>query len=149
MSHTRNYAEGFPKCHAKTAFGVLRFIKRLILDEPKRYDQCEVRHVQGETDYTPDKGYPLCGTVGCVAGLGSTILFPMRSFASMEAFGNAIGLSIDQQDVLFDGCALITINKTGAQPQTRAYARLGARHIERFIQANIAQLKRTKVKVPR
>ncbi len=55
------------RTRAKTAYGVLSEVRRLILDEPLRYDQT-VLLVRRDEGYSRPMGFPKCGTVGCRAG---------------------------------------------------------------------------------
>lgn len=142
-----------PKSRAKTAFGLLSEIRRLILAEPKRYNQERyIARVGGRNDadeIDPEiypKGAPACGTVGCVAGWVATLKHG-DAFAYLETAGMAaasLGLTHIQAGELFGGDALDQLIGN-ACPQTKAYAQAGAAHIARFQKKYAQQLKATKV----
>lgn len=59
--------KALPKSKAKTAYGLLSEVRRLILEEPKRYDQgafiCRIGGKGRSWDLDPEQA-PACGTVG-------------------------------------------------------------------------------------
>lgn len=142
----------------KTAFDLLTHVRRLILDEPRRYDQGlyivseKLKNLQYQIDSERNSGNPkyaapACGTVGCVAGwvslLGVRAEFPQLAD---QIATKVLGLNPYQSTKLFDGGALHQYLKLGQNlpnTGTRAYARLGAKHIAVFIAANEPQLKDT------
>lgn len=128
-----------PLSRAKTAYGLLSEIRRLILDEPKRYDQTDVlrtRPLYGTGSY-----WPSCGTVGCVAGWATTLKGkPSRDgWKTLMRARHILGLDAQQADDLFDGGA------AGHDPQKPGHARRGAYHIAAFQVAHAKQLKAKKL----
>lgn len=132
-----------PKSKAKTAYGLLTEVKRLILAEPKRYRQT-TWGVRESVD-GPVYDMPACGTVACVAGWVMTLKRPRKplDFLTGENAQKILGLSETQHTELFAAYALVS--RTSAAPQTLAYAKAGAAHIAAFQQKYAAQLKAKKV----
>lgn len=137
--------KALPKSKAKTAYGLLSEVRRLILAEPKRYDQTTYVARVGGAGRSADLDAiglkrPDCGTVGCVAGWVAT-LKAERAFAS-ELTGlvaaNILGLDQEQRGELFRGNALGNIK---ASKQTKRYAVAGAAHIAKFQEKHAKQLK--------
>lgn len=129
-----------PKSKAKNAFDLLSEVQRLILAEPKRYNQAVwLSHGSPKTD----PAYPSCGTIGCVAGWVATLKGAQSTAAkhTVERATEVLGLSKDQVWDLFDGGAL----DATARPGTLTYARAGVRHIRRFQKAHREQLLAKKV----
>jgi hypothetical protein len=67
-----------PKSKAKTAYGLLSEVRKLILEEPKRYDQgIYIARINGANDSVDLRSEyrqePACGTVACVAGWVATL----------------------------------------------------------------------------
>lgn len=134
-----------PKSRAKTAYGLLNEVKRLILAEPKRYDQGTfIARRNGHSRLFDPQDFPACGTVGCVAGWVATLKTEkLFEYGATPLIAKRIlGLDRLQQAELFDGCAGATIEHTA---QTLKHAQAGVAHIERFQQRYSAQLRRTKV----
>lgn len=134
-----------PTSKAKTAYGLLSDICRIITEEPKRYDQSfwiyRPYGDNGASSY-PDKGFPSCGTVACVAGWVATLKAPTRQFHAADTKGIAADvLGIDSMSAsrLFDGAAI------GFYPQTDTHAAAGVAHIRRFQKKYRAQLLAKKV----
>lgn len=124
-----------PKSRAKTAYGLLSEIRRLIVDEPKRYNQRTVVYFGATGDRAP-----ACGTVGCVAGW---IYALKRRGAKRNRDGEdviefaeqTLGLDVGAMSRLVDGSA------AGREPQTARHAKRGAAHIARFQKKYATQLK--------
>lgn len=140
--------KALPKSKAKTAYGLLSEIRKLILAEPTRYDQhnwivCDnvPRLSNGKNSFPYDE-MPHCGTVGCVAGWVRALKAP-TSRASFHATGRLaakiLGLDHGQGMDLFEPYAAV------GNPQSVHHARSGAAHIERFQKKHATQLKATKV----
>ena len=130
-----------PKSKAKTAYGLLTEVKRLILKEPKRYDQ--TLWIVGRTggDHLVDRSFPACDTVGCVFGWVAMLKGPLK-FEFDETYSIArkiLGLT--------EGQTYKLVHPSAAKhpPQTKAHAQSGARHITRFQKTYMAQLKAKKV----
>ncbi len=122
-----------PKLRAKTAYGLLGQIARLIVEEPKRYNQSKWIAVKGNDDHAaeglPERGFPACNTVGCAAGwvCALTMKNPPLYWSVEDEATEILGLEgsgIEWE--LFDETA------GGPKPQTKAHARRGAKHIEKF-----------------
>ena len=139
--------QSIPKSRAKTAYGLLSEVKRLIVEEPKRYDQTIFLSRLGDMWLEPND-YPACGTIGCVAGWVVAIkcerILPTYQIA--EKATKILGLSPEQADELMESCALENYTKKELPTEgTRAYAKLGARHITRFQKRYTRQLKAKRV----
>lgn len=133
----------------KNAYQLLSYVCKLILEEPKRYNQ--------ELYFDFDKTHlSVCGTVACVAGWVSTLKGPGIKDADNAGpiAARVLGLNTTQAHDLFSGAALyaygehVRVGKDPAkqdliasQPQTVAYARLGVKHIRKFMKEHETQLK--------
>lgn len=126
-----------PKSKAKTANGLLSEIRKLILAEPKRYDQFdwlsfEVRGLLA----------PACGTVGCVGGW--TVFLKQGRRSNTPSAAGILGLSDSQADELFrGGAAGRRRGRDGVETEQSiaAHARRGAAHIRRFQKKHATQLR--------
>lgn len=133
-----------PKSKAKTAYSLLSEIAKLIIAEPKRYNQERFLTVRGGREQAP-RGFPACGTVGCVAGWVAALKGPKGArtrYQDVQTVATDIlGLDHYQSDQLFSGSALSSaVDGLGPNPQTVSHARHGVKHIRRFQEANRAQL---------
>lgn len=165
----------FPKLpkRVKTAYDLLAYVREVILEEPKRYDQslyvitdATLSGIAGPwEDYIAERGVgaPACGTVACVAGWTASLVLPVGLIGKLGAGSSdriatrALGLTQAQSDYLFDGGVLghhLTAKETerlNAKGKimfdygTPAYARVGARHIAKFLRKNKAQLQAVKL----
>jgi hypothetical protein len=115
-----------PKSRAKTAYGVLSEVRKLILQEPLRYDQTNILSFK-EIDNEYDT-YPSCGTVGCIAGWITVLTCPKpkRETFPWDYAVDRLGLTWEQSIALFTAVA------ADGEGQTRYHARSGAEHIARF-----------------
>lgn len=138
----RRVSRALPTSKAKNAYDLLSEIAALIIEEPKRYNQGI--YVRRASDpYVKEEKLPACGTVGCVAGWVMTLKDPMSQRRSDDVGRYAqrvLKLDDGQAIELFSGMAII------GTPQTRVYAKRGARHIEAFQQRYADQLKATRVR---
>lgn len=137
-----------PKSKAKTAYGLLSEIRKLILEEPKRYYQGSWR----ASDWLAPEQLPACGTVCCVAGWVDTLKSPKpagdkdwdviedRPLAAARAI-RILGLSENQSWTLFNGHAAGDYSNS----DPAAHAKRGAAHIARFQKKYAAQLKAKRV----
>lgn len=132
------------KSKAKTAYALLSEIRRLILAEPRRYNQnwwlTRGRPTKRAKDDAP-RGIPSCGTVGCVAGWVYALKH-RGDHVDEECFAaKVLGLESDRgmAHALFAGGILT------APAQTLAHAKEGAAHIARFQKTYERRLKATKV----
>lgn len=139
-----------PVSRAKTAYGLLTEIRRLILAEPKRYDQTDTVTFWTERDISSLDSHDrrefapgACGTVGCVAGWVYAMKSPRgrkrRQGLTLRFAQRLLGLNDDQAEGLFEGTSF------GARPGTARHARHGADHIANFQHDHRAQLRATKV----
>jgi len=131
-----------PVSHAKTAYGLLGEIARLIVEEPKRYNQHGWLQREQDRSQMQPVEYPSCGTVGCVAGWVVALKAKRRPnyFRTGDKAADILGLDVDQHDELFGSSAAGETDR-----QTPEHAEAGASHIRRFMQANRAQLLAKKV----
>lgn len=122
-----------PVSRAKTAYGLLAEIEKLILAEPLRYDQEHVLHQGDEAiDVYGEDSVPKCGTVGCVAGWVVVLKRPEVSVsAAWDAAQEVLGLSSNEADDLFAGGAC-----GDTMPQTKEHAEAGVAHIRAFREAH-------------
>ena len=137
-----------PVSKAKTAYGLLSEIRKLILAEPNRYFQGAWRLTKD--NLTEDEKMPACGTIGCVAGWVD-VLKSKRPLPANAAWERGIefqrrgmeilGLSNSQAGRLFDGEAAGFRIRIGVVE----HARRGAEHIARFQKRYAAQLKAKRV----
>lgn len=152
---------------AKTAYGHLSWIRKLILDEPKRYNQKSwivgprvepslwSHHMDKQISLYAAEGLPQCGTVACVAGWAIASFqetYPKSQINISFKAEKLLGLTESQADELFGGDAIEKLyrEKFGydsdvPKPQTSEFAALGAEHIANFQQKYKSQLKRTKL----
>lgn len=133
-----------PTSRAKTAYDLLSDISRIIVAEPKRYNQritLARRSDRGSSRRYAfrENDYPACGTIGCVAGWVVALKRPRTREAITVAAERVLGLDGTQ------GCQLFTAAAAPGSTQTAAHAQRGAAHIARFQEKYAAQLKATKV----
>ena len=129
ISAKRTKTAALPQSKAKTAYELLNEVKRVILADPKRYDQ-GVFIARKSSDALNVESYPACGTVACVAGWACILKDRGQAGTTIDMAAWLLGLNNKQADALFS----VTAFNTTALPQTRAYARAGAQHITRFQQ---------------
>jgi len=134
-----------PKSKAKNAYELLDEVKKLILAEPKRYNQENWMVKQkdyGQTlPYDARKGFSQCGKVACVAGWVATLKPGIGGGSLAERARQILGIGHVQSYELFDGAAI----SLSLEPQTPAYAKAGVEHIERFQERHQEQLLAQKV----
>jgi len=137
-----------PKSKAKTAYGLLSEIRKLILEEPKRYDQTNVLRVGSDATAKYHSLTPACGTVGCVAGwvcvlTGNQML---TGWDVLDKADEVLGLT----DAGIPEMRLFGEERAGSrdnesQSSIRAHAARGAAHIAEFQKKYAAQLKAKRV----
>ncbi len=150
-----------PRFKGGTAWDLLNQICTTILEEPKRYNQedwlTDVFSVWKEgaykIEYKVDESvlddYPMCGTIGCVAGWTVSMTDSKNTGGIGETAAKILGLTKEQADQLFSGAAiehtLERLNQSIRQvrPGTYEYAVLGANHIQHFMAEHEEQLKAT------
>ena len=125
----------------KTAYGVLAYVRRLILAEPLRYNQHETLLFDVRDD-NPFAEPPPCGTVGCRAGWVTMVISPTprRIHDPIMYAQHKLGLTESQADTLFSGQACGV-----TRPQTRAHARTGAKGIATFLKRYSKQLRAKRI----
>ncbi len=136
-----------PKSKAKTAYGLLSEVRRIILEEPQRYNQ-SLYLVYGQEAlsrafWVPPDQRPSCGTVGCVAGWvvalkGDTTL---TCYSVLHEAGRILGLSDKQAAPLFAYTSVPTRREVGGVK----HAEYGEKHIAKFQKRHAAQLKAKRV----
>lgn len=134
-----------PRSHATNAYDLLNEVRTLILDEPKRYNQTiylRRRQKPGQ------KGFPGCGTIGCVAGWVYTLKSRKRKSTDTDGVADEaakiLGISYDQRS-LFSGEAANEAAGRHTKPQTRDHAKGGAAHIKAFQDEHEDQLRAKKL----
>jgi hypothetical protein len=136
-----------PVSKAKTAYGLLSEIRKLILEEPKRYDQSS--WLLNDEDMFGFKygseaavAVPACGTIGCVAGWVTVLKRrkPRNFLIAIEA-ADILGLTLTQRTSLFSPKACGDREKIGPD----RHADRGAAHIARFQKRHAKQLKAKRV----
>lgn len=130
---TAKQSRGFPTSRAKTAYGLLSDIAKLALQEPKRMAMAEWM-MDERRDSAPDRGFPKCGSVGCIGGWTEALRPRNRA-------DQTLGLSIAQEDELFYDPKLTCAD----HQQTVAHAKAVARHIAKFQRKYAKQLKAKRV----
>ena len=123
--------KALPKSKAKTAYGLLSDVCKLILEEPKRYSQRIYIARNGHDDFGEMSvvEYPSCNTVGCVAGWVASLR--TKRFAYEDTFNIArdiLGLTESQALELFHERAVDSL----FVPQTPKHAKAGVKHIRAF-----------------
>ncbi len=134
--------KSMPTSKAKTAYGLLSEICKLITEEPKRYAQMIWIARKSNEHESCGMNFPPCGTVGCVAGWVATLKGPQQFEGSAVSTiaSRVLGLRSDEQNrELFDAKAV------NGRIQTTEYAAEGVKHIRRFQQKYASQLKAKKV----
>lgn len=127
--------DAMPKSTATNAYELLDEIKALALEEPKRIDMNNWRLSDGDVfPALTRRGYPACGTVGCIGGWVEVL-----SGCRPNGAEGILGLSSAQSNELFWDPALITHGKSHGQ--TAKHARLTVQHIARFQAKYESQLK--------
>jgi hypothetical protein len=136
-----------PVSKAKTAYGLLSEIRKLILEEPKRYDQENTLNTGRDAKEIYGALAPSCGTVGCVAGWVAALKAPRRVNHEdpLDVADEILGLGDNDINCweLFDG------DKAGVRWITEKsiakHAERGAEHIAKFQKKYAAQLKARRV----
>jgi len=148
-----------PRSSAKTTLGLLRAVKRAILEEPKRVNMgvytCKLRP---ETTYSYQA--PACGTVGCFAGwvsilagqglvdddapakalLGEDLDYTFKAYSYRH---NHFGELVRDTENVFNSGSGDACSDT--RPGTRAHAKAVVARIDRFIEKNYDKLKGRKL----
>lgn len=132
-----------PKSKAKNAYELLGEIRKLILENPLRYDQgVYLDHKAKDPIFGPTrKKWPSCGTIGCRAGWVFELTAP-EGADPYDIFGYAakiLGLTNQQAHSFFSGLAV------DGKPQTKAHAKHGAEGIAEFMKENKKQLQAKKI----
>lgn len=126
-----------PKSRAKTAYGLLSEVARVVTEEPKRFDMSLWRKVEGRTMFPPALGFPACGTVGCLGGWAEVLRPGIAAAATL-------GLTDDQANELF-----CPTGWNAVAGQTAAHARKYVAHLRRFQKKYAKQLKAKKLEAIR
>ena len=147
---SRTHAPVMPISNAKTAYGLLGDIAKIIVAEPKRYDQtnwiARKGTQRGDNSYAE---FPACGTVGCVAGWVVALAGPRNTSPDrVEKVAEKI-LGLDG----WDSMELFDANAAGSwmvtSPQTLEHAEAGAKHIQKFRKQYRAKLMAKRIEVSR
>lgn len=133
-----------PRSNAKNAYDLLRDVKKVILEVPKRYNQDTWKSKVEDYPANPvivDR-FPECGTVCCVAGWMTTLKLGREGVevhsiedVAAQMLGPVLGDNYSYD--LFDSDAVRNLARKLGIPVpnrgTRDYARLGAKHIQNFM----------------
>jgi|SRR5579862_4089390 len=136
------------RTRATNAYDLLKEVRALILEEPKRYNQATILdHLE---EYKPNPGItlygqpaeefiPACKTIGCRAGWVTELTAPnpKRIIDAVEYARKQLGITEQQANTLFHGGAA---GETYGRWGTPEYARKGARGITVFMAHHKAQL---------
>lgn len=130
-----------PVSKAKTAYGLLSEIRKLILEEPKRYNQNYDLVTEGA--FLGSEVMPACKTIGCVAGWCCALKVGREVDSLLVPTTARAILGVD-------GDAFMELYRHDAVPCQREigferHARLGAAHIAKFQKKYAKQLKAKKV----
>lgn len=134
-----------PVSKAKTAYGLLGEVAKIIVAQPERYDHHDwfpILKGQSRT-WQPYTQVPACGTVGCVAGWIVALKHPSYNDNGPKHVSD-LAANILGMDVYTADRGLFLANVSG-KPQTFRHAKAGAKAIETFRQKYATQLKATKV----
>lgn len=142
--------KAMPKSKAKTAYGLLSEIRRLILEEPERYDQNQYLLTKEAFSWKFEQpSAPACGTIGCVAGWTCALkgLRWPRNEAVLDQARIILGVDEAAATSLFrfDAVPLRSPSLFEKRVTPQRHARLGARHIAKFQKKYAAQLKAKRV----
>jgi hypothetical protein len=155
--------KAMPVSKAKTAYGLLSEIRKLILEEPRCYDQSSWKRAAGEL---PEEMAPPCGTVCCVAGWVDALKSPrpLRARNAEDVVRvdgdyemkfayqarTILGLTVSESEKLFDGDAAGSRSRFDYAfgeyvPLLETHAKRGAAHIAKFQQKYAKRLKAKRV----
>lgn len=129
-----------PTSRAKTAYGLLSDVCRVIVAEPKRYAQ-SIYIERANEPFKQFDEHPACGTIGCVAGWVAT-LKTQRRFRYHETpviAKERLGINEGQAMELFG-------ESVAGVAQTMRHAHNGVAHIRKFQKKYRAQLLAKKVR---
>lgn len=127
-----------PRSRAKTAYQLLDEVKKVIIEEPKRYDQGDFG-VDYRNTWEPGErpDLPICGTVACVAGwmvvLRGGSLNDTTTGVSERA-EQLMGYDIDTSHLFGGG---VVSGESGG----KTHAQNGVKHITAFQKAHAKELK--------
>lgn len=138
---TQQQSTKMPTSKARTAYGLLNDVIKLVVAEPKRMHMGEwlATSVGVETgfDDPPPLGFPSCGTVGCIGGWTEVLAVDYDGYSA----GDTLGLSAEQEKELFMDNDLMSADN----PQTLGHATAVVAHIRKFQKKYRAQLLAKKV----
>lgn len=128
-----------PKSKAKTAYGLLSEVRAIILEEPKRYDQCATIEQGIEAEMIYGDQVPACGTVACVGGWVLALKGYSQYTGGLETAWRILGEPTNDMWNLFEA------DKAGSRDSLSAHAKRGAAHIAAFQKKYAKQLKAKRV----
>jgi hypothetical protein len=148
---SRTDAPVMPTTKAKTAYGLLGDIAKIITAEPLRYNQQDtlsLRSVPAHADLYVQ--FPACGTVGCVAGWVVALTHSEDVQWHIERQGRTLTRAAEVLGL--NGAQHASLFYAGAVPykvpvQTLEHAKAGAKHIDRFRREHRAQLLKTPIQI--
>jgi len=135
-----------------TAYKLLNHVCKLILEEPRRYNQGQwllnfryyANPTEAQAQLHRKKRIPDCGTIGCVAGWVTTLGDPKDLLPSLSIESKArsiLGIDYGQGLDLFAPTAVRGV------AGSLVHARSGVKHIRQFMRANKTQLQQKTVEV--
>jgi len=141
-------AAAIPRSRAKTAWGLLKDVRKAILEEPLRVDMGQV---VGKLD--PDDGGPACGTVGCLAGW--TLLLAGKKYTIRVDWESAVEKLLGNHDAVnyytagYNGAYVFNSGDGDdchiTDPGTQEHADAVVDRLDKFMQLNAAALKKKKL----
>lgn len=134
MSVTEDRITDMPYTNAKTMYGLLNAVARIVLEEPRRLDMCYWKQTRDRDGRIPNRGWPSCGTVCCIGGWMETLV-PGLVIDSYDREDNILGYEIMKE--LCYPADLIRAE----QPQTLGHAKKTVAHIRAFQRKYKALLK--------
>ncbi len=123
-----------PHTNAKTVYGLLNAVARIVLEEPRRLNMADWKVTSDDAWSEPPLGYPDCGAVCCIGGW-MEMLVPISVIATI---GRAM-----QKELCYPQQLLQEAGNGAAQ--TPEHAKKTVAHIRAFQKKYKAQLRAIKL----
>lgn len=149
MHHYYRKLKALPRSKAKTAWGLLRDVRKAILEEPKRANMRT-----SIADRHPHEGGPACGTVGCIAGWTTILAGKDHDFQNtirrarmilgqtLDYYTVGRGDTIFGRDVFNSGEGDRCQN---TRPGTQAHADAVVKRLDKFMRINATALRKRRL----